>query len=78
MSADEIRQLLRTEPFQPFVVHGPQIGSVRVPARRQAMLTPDGRIFVVNPEGDTVELIDVPLITSISVENPAESANTQR
>jgi hypothetical protein len=68
MAPDRIRQVIGTLPFRPFTV---ELGSgKRVPVNHPeyVSLSPAGRTLVVYDDHDAMEIIDVFLITNISVE----------
>ncbi len=69
MSADELRRLLGAVPFRPFTVYLPSEKAFRIPHSDFALLTPNGRTFIVSQEqSDAVDILDVPLITRVEVE----------
>ena len=74
MASDGIRELIRAVPFRPFTV---ELGSgkrVFVQHSDYVALSPAGRTLVVHDNEENMEIIDVFLITNVSVEraDPAE------
>ena len=68
MAPDRIRDLIHAVPFKPFVV---ELGSgKRVPVKHPdyVALSPAGRTLVVHDDEERMEIIDVFLITSATVE----------
>ena len=68
MAPDRIRELIHAVPFQPFVV---ELGSGKcVPVKHPdyVLLSPAGRTLVVHDDEEHMEIIDVFLITSVTVE----------
>ena len=68
MLPDRIRELIHTIPFRPFVV---ELGSgkcVTVKHPDYVSLSPAGRTLVVHDDEERMEIIDVFLITSATVE----------
>ena len=67
MAPDRIRQLIRTIPFKPFTV---ELGSGKRVFAKHAdyvSLSPAGRTLVIHDDDDNMEIIDVFLITNVSV-----------
>ena len=67
MSPEQLRQSLRSAPFQPFRIHLADQRSFEVPHPEFAALSPTGRTVLVFSAGsELAEQIDVPLIVSLS------------
>lgn len=67
MAPDRIRDLIRAIPFKPFIV---ELGSgkrVAVKHTDYVSLSPAGRTLVVHDDDEHMEIIDVFLITNISI-----------
>ena len=72
MSADEIRSLLRATPFRPFTVYLPSDKSFSVQHPDFAVLTPPGRTMIVfHTEDNGFDLLEVPLITRVELQEAA-------
>ena len=85
MSPERIRDILNTQPFQPFTVHTGDGKSVDVLSKEFAYLRPGGRTLMVDEpkfqgareEADyTSHIIDVFLITKVTT--PAERRGHSR
>jgi len=75
MHRNELRKLLKAQPFQPFTVHLPEGRQVHVFHHDFALLSPDGRTLVAYGTDPGVNIIDVMLISSIEIgPSPAPSA----
>ncbi|HXP61165.1 MAG TPA: hypothetical protein VN829_11780 [Dongiaceae bacterium] len=74
MSADELRNLLRANPFQPFTVYLPSDKPFTVPHPEFAALTPPGRTLVVfHGEDNGFDLLDVRLISRVELHEASSS-----
>lgn len=68
MAPDRIRELIHAVPFHPFVV---ELGSGKcVPVKHPdyVLLSPAGRTLIIHDDEQRMEMIDVFLITSVTVE----------
>ncbi len=76
MAPDRIRQQLRKMPFVPFTVELASGKRVRIEHPDYTMLSPAGRTLVVFTDLDdtNMEMIDVFLITNLSIESGSETA----
>jgi hypothetical protein len=87
MSPERIREILNTEPFQPFTVHTGDGKSVDVLSKEFAYLRPGGRTLMVDEpkfrgaaeEADfTSHTIDVFLITQVTTPAERRGRNKRR
>jgi hypothetical protein len=68
MTSDQIRNALKAQPFRAFNINLTDGRAFHVSHPEWVMLTPSGRVAVVaQAEGDSVEIIDVLMITSLSL-----------
>jgi hypothetical protein len=67
MTVTEFRTLLHAEPFRPFIMHLADGRSVPVRHREFALPSPSGRTVIVYQPDDSFEIIDLLLVTSLSV-----------
>jgi hypothetical protein len=67
MTVTEFRILLHAEPFRPFIMHLADGRSVPVRHREFALPSPSGRTVIVYQPDDSFEIIDLLLVTSLSV-----------
>lgn len=72
MRIEEVRNLLRAQPFRPFTIHLPEGRTVRVVHHDFALLSPDGRTLLAYGPDNAFNMIDVMLIASIEVGPPPE------
>lgn len=67
MTIDQIKLMYHSEPFQPFVIHLADGWAVPVLQREFIMAVPSGRtLFVCQPD-DTVNIIDLLLVTDLEL-----------
>lgn len=67
MTIDQIRTLYNAQPFRPFVLHLADGQQVPVYHREFIMAVPSGRtLFVCQPD-DTVNIIDLLLVTDLEL-----------
>jgi len=71
MRHEQIRELLRSQPFRPFTIHLPEGRTVEVVHHDFALLSPDGRTLIAYGPDSSFNMIDVMLIASIQVGPPA-------
>jgi hypothetical protein len=67
MTIEQIRRLYNAQPFQPFVIHLADGREVPVPHRDFFMMVPSGRTLIVALPDDTVDIIDLLLVTDIEL-----------
>jgi hypothetical protein len=65
MTIEQIKRLYSAQPFQPFVIHLADGREVPVVHRDFIMAVPSGRILVVALPDDTVDIIDLLLVTDV-------------
>jgi hypothetical protein len=70
MRQEQIRDLIRRQPFQPFTIHLPEGRTVEVWHHDFAMQSPDGRVLVVFDRNGIADYIDIMLIASIRMHRP--------
>jgi hypothetical protein len=69
VKADEIRNLLHTRPFRPFVVHVADGGRLLVKHEDFVAMAPSGREMLVyrHDKPDGYQLVDIMLVTQLEV-----------
>jgi len=73
-----MRNLYDAKPFRPFVIHLADGRQVPVHHRDFIMAVPSGRtLFVCQPD-DTVNTIDLLLVTDVELKRPANGASRRR
>ena len=77
MAPDRLRATLRTIPFRPFTVEVAGGKRVEIEHPDYASLSPSGRTLIVYgyPEDDAMEIIDVFLISNLSLEGGSQTAD---
>ena len=65
MTIEQIKRIYSAQPFQPFVIHLADGREVQVAHRDFIMAVPSGRILVVALPDDTVDIIDLLLVTDV-------------
>ena len=65
MTIEQLRTLYNSQPFQPFVIHLADGRAVPVHHREFMMTVPSGRTILVAQPDDTVNIIDLLLVTDI-------------
>ncbi len=71
MTADELRSVREAHPFRPFTVHLADGRQYRIHHRDYLSMSPGGRTVIVYGEKDAFSILDLLLITEVSVEPPA-------
>ena len=70
MRHEELRKLLRAQPFRPFTIHLPEGRKVPITHHDFAVMSPDGRTLLAYEPDNSFNMIDVMLIASVEVEPP--------
>jgi len=76
MRQEQVRELLRRQPFRPFLIHLPEGRAVEVWHHDFALLSPDGRVLIVFDRDSIATYIDLMLVASIQ-ESPPAAPNSQ-
>ena len=75
MNATELRHLLHATPFRPFTVYLASEKAFAVPHTDFAALSPAGRTLIVfRKEDGAFDILDVPLIARLEVQEAAASS----
>jgi hypothetical protein len=69
MTIEQVQKAYRATPFKPFTLNLADGRSVTVRHPEFMMMTPGGRTVVVATGDDSVEIIDLLLVTSLSTGN---------
>lgn len=67
MTVERIRELLDHQPFQPFVMHLADGRDVPVHHRELIIAVPSGRTLIVFQPDDSMNIIDLLLVTDIEM-----------
>ncbi len=65
MTTQQLREMLRSQPFQPFDIHMADGQAVPVRHPELVFITPGGRTIGVAVHDDAIMIIDLLLVTSI-------------
>jgi hypothetical protein len=78
MTIDRIRDVWRAQPFRPFSIHMADGRRVPVHHRDLLMPSPSGRTVVVYQLDDTLNVVDLLLVTDLEIDPNTGSANRSR
>lgn len=78
MTIEQFRELFHAQPFKPFVIHLADGREVPVLHREFIMATPSGRTVVVCQPDDTLNIIDLLLVTDLEIKRPNGSTSKRR
>jgi hypothetical protein len=77
MIVDELRVLRDASPFCPFTIRVADGRSFRVHHRDYLLISPRGRtMHVYNEDGEAISILDILLVTELTVETPAPTPGT--
>ena len=78
MTIEQLRNVYDAQPFRPFVIHLADGREIPVHHREFILTVPSGRtIFVCQPD-DTVNIIDLLLVTDIELKPAANGSGKRR
>jgi hypothetical protein len=78
MTIERIRELYRAQPFQPFVLHLADGRSIPVVHQEFMMALPQGRTIYVCQPDETVNIIDLLLVTDVEIKPQANGPGRRR
>jgi len=67
MTIDQLRNVYNTQPFRPFTIHLADGRSIPVRHREFILTVPSGRTIVVCQPDDSLNIIDLLLITDLEI-----------
>ena len=67
MTTEAIRTVLQRQPFRPFTLNLANGLQIQVPDQEHIALHPDGKTFVIFEPAGGYRIVDIPLVTDISV-----------
>jgi len=70
MTVDQLRGVRDASPFQPFVIHLADGRSFRVMHRDYLLISPGGRTAIVYHTDEAFSILDLLLVTELTVEAP--------
>ncbi|MBW3542554.1 MAG: hypothetical protein KY476_20010 [Planctomycetes bacterium] len=77
MTIEQLRAAYEAKPFRPFVMHLADGRSIPVEHREFIMTVPSGRTIIVAQPDDTVNIIDLLLVTDLELK-PARNGRGSR
>ena len=78
MTIDRLRDAYNAQPFQPFVMHLADGREVPVVHREFIMPVPSGRTVIVVQPDDTVNIVDLLLVTDLELKPSTNGSRRRR
>ena len=78
MTIEQLRTAYNAQPFRPFVIHLADGREVPVVSREFIMAVPSGRTVIVCQPDDTVNIIDLLLITDLEFKTSSNGSQRRR
>jgi hypothetical protein len=78
MTIERLKELYESQPFRPFVIHLADGRAVPVHHRDFIMAVPSGRTIIVAQPDDTVNIIDLLLVTDVELKAGRNGAGKKR
>jgi hypothetical protein len=78
MTTDQVKELFHARPFRPFLLHLADGDTIPVKSPEFMWMTPGGRTIFVSQGGDSAAIIDLLLVTKITVSNGSASSKRRR
>jgi hypothetical protein len=78
MTVEQLRSAYNAQPFRPFVIHLADGREVPVRHREFIMTVPSGRTILVCQPDDTVNIIDLLLVTDLEVRPQTNGSSRKR
>ena len=78
MTVDKLREMYNAQPFRPFIIHLADGREVPVLHREFIMTAPSGRTVVVMQPDDSMNIIDLLLITDLELKPSANGSRRRR
>ncbi|MEX2142630.1 MAG: hypothetical protein WD894_25475 [Pirellulales bacterium] len=78
MTIDKLRDAYNAQPFRPFVIHSADGRQVPVVHREFIMTVPSGRTVIVVQPDDTVNIIDLLLVTDLELKPSTNGGRRRR
>jgi hypothetical protein len=78
MTIEQLRALHDAQPFRPFVIHLADGREIPVHHREFVMTVPSGRTLVVAQPDDTLNIVDLLLVTDLEIKPVANGAGKRR
>jgi hypothetical protein len=78
MTIEQMRAAYQAQPFRPFVIHVADGRAIPVNHRDFIMTVPSGRTVVVAQPDDTLNIIDLLLVTDLEIKPAANGSGRRR
>jgi len=78
MTIEQLRNAYNAQPFRPFVIHLADGRALPVHHREFIMTVPNGRTVVVMQPDETVNIIDLLLVTDLELKRAANGSGRRR
>ncbi len=78
MTVEQMRAAYQAQPFRPFVIHVADGRAIPVNHREFIMTVPSGRTVVVAQPDDTLNIIDLLLVTDLEMKPASNGASRKR
>ncbi|MCI0683972.1 MAG: hypothetical protein L0Y71_17835 [Gemmataceae bacterium] len=78
MTIEQLRSAYQAQPFRPFIIHLADGREIPVVHREFMLTVPSGRTIVVCQPDDTLNVIDLLLITDLEIKPSANGARKRR
>jgi len=78
MTVQQLRELWRAEPFQPFTIHLADGRGIRVAHQEFLAMSPSGRTAIVYQPDDSFNVIDLLLVTDLEVKPDGRTRKSRR
>jgi hypothetical protein len=78
MTIEKLRAAYEAQPFRPFIIHLADGRQVPVISREFMLTVPSGRTVVVCQPDDTLNIIDLLLVTDLEIKPAANGARRRR
>jgi hypothetical protein len=78
MTIERLKELYEAQPFRPFLIHLADGRELPVQHRDFIMAVPSGRTIIVAQPDDTVNIIDLLLVTDVEIKPNRNGARKRR
>ena len=78
MTIDQLRTYREAQSFQPFIMHLADGREIRVHHREFIMPSPSGRTVLVYQPDDTLNVVDLLLVTGLEIRSPRNGSKKRR
>jgi hypothetical protein len=78
MTIEQMRSAYQAQPFRPFIIHLADGRAIPVDHREFIMTVPSGRTVVVTQPDDTLNVVDLLLVTDFEIKSAADGSGKRR